>query len=248
MPKNEDVNLCNGETLDDLILGKMRVIQPERGYRFSLDAVLLAHFPDPPRRQVVELGGGSGVISLLMAWRAPQASFTTIEIQASMVDRARRSIVLNGMEERIKVIHADIREVQNTLPGGIAELVLSNPPFWRKGEGKLSANSEEAIARHEINLTLEELVQKGAYLLRQGGKMAVIHRADRLEEAMDIFRRHKTPVRKLRMVHSFINKEARLVLIEAEKNRPGPIKVLPPLVIYDKVGEYGAELQQIYNR
>lgn len=244
----EESKVHAGETLDDLILGNMRVIQSQQGYRFSLDAVLLAHFPEPPQQQVVELGGGSGVISLLMAWRAPQAIFTSVEIQSSMVDRSRRSIALNGLEERIEVLHADIREIENFLPGGKAELVVSNPPFWRKGEGKISANPEEAMARHEINLTLDELIQKGSYLLRQGGKMAIIHRADRLDEALDTFRRHKIPARKIRMVHSFIDKAARLVLIQAEKNRPGPLLIMPPLIIYEKIGEYGRELREIYNR
>lgn len=235
------------ESLDDLILGDLQVIQATRGYRFSLDAVLLANFADTSPRHVVDLGAGSGVISLILAWRAPQASFTLVEIQASMADRASRSIVLNGLEERVKVIEGDIRDIETIMRGGCADLVISNPPFWKKGEGKISSNREEAIARHELNLNLEELVQKGTYLLRQGGKIDIIHRADRLDEAMDIFRRYKTPVRKLRLIHSFVDREARLVLIEAEKNRPGPLHVMPPLVIYDKVGEYGAELRQIYN-
>lgn len=248
MSKKEDQELHPDETLDDLILGNMKVIQPRNGYRFSLDAVLLAHFVDPPQNQMIELGGGSGVISLLIAWRAPLARIKTIEIQSSMAERARRSITLNGLEERIEFINADIRKIENWLPAGTAELVVSNPPFWKRGEGKISANSEEAIARHEIELTLEELIQKGAYLLQQGGKMAMIHRAERLDEAMEIFRRYKMPVRRLRMVHSFVNQEARLVLVEAQKNRPGFLNVMPPLIIYDQVGEYGHELRQIYNR
>ena len=248
MLKNENPILSEEESLDDLILGDLQVIQSTRGYRFSLDAVLLAHFSAPSQQQVVELGAGSGVISLIMAWRAPQASFTLIEIQPAMVERASRSIVLNGLEERIKVFAGDIREIENIMPRGCADLVVSNPPFWKKGEGKVSSNREEAIARHELDLNLEELVQKGAYLLRQGGKMDIIHRAERLDEAMEFFRRYKMPVRKLRLIHSFIDREARLVLIEAEKNRPGPMLVLPPLIIYDKVGEYGQELRAMYNR
>lgn len=244
----EKLILHEEESLDDLILGDLQVIQSTQGYRFSLDAVLLAHFPEASPKQVVELGAGSGVVSLIMAWRAPGAKFSLIEIQPAMVERARRSIALNGLEARIKVIEGDIREIEKILPAGYADLVISNPPFWKKGEGKVSSKTEEAIARHELNLNLEELVQKGAYLLRQGGKMDIIHRAERLDEAMEIFRRYKMPVRKLRLIHSFIDREARLVLIEAQKNRPGPLLVLPPMIIYEKVGEYGAELRQIYNR
>lgn len=247
MRKDKPVLLAD-ESLDDLILGDLQVIQSTRGYRFSIDAVLLAHFPEPAFKQVVELGGGSGVVSLIMAWRNPQAYFHLIEIQPAMAERARRSIVLNGLEERLKVIQGDVKAAEQLLPRESADLVISNPPFWKKGEGKLSQNPEEAIARHELQLNLEELIQKGAYLLRQGGKMALIHRADRLDEALEIFRKNKTPVRRLRLVHSFIDKEARLVLIEAEKNRPGPLHIMPPLIIYDRAGEYGAELREIYKK
>lgn len=248
MQNKANLNLQADESLDDLILGDMQVIQSTRGYRFSLDAILLAHFPEPPLNQVVELGGGSGVISLIMAWRQPQANFHVIEIQPAMAERASRSIALNGLTERIRVVEGDVTQVQQLLPRECADLVVSNPPFWKKGEGKISSNPEEATARHELQLTLEELVRSGVYLLKQGGKLAIIHRAERLDEAMEIFRRHKTPVRRIRLIHSFADKEARLVLIEAEKNRPGPLRVMPPLIIYDKVGEYGAELKQIYNR
>ena len=105
--------LRNDESLDDLILGNMKVIQPREGYRFSLDAVLLAHFPAGDRfKRIVELGSGSGIISLLMAWRAPLARITALEVQSAMVERSRRSVVLNGLQERIDIIEADINETE----------------------------------------------------------------------------------------------------------------------------------------
>lgn len=243
---DENVPIFAGETVDDLILGDMRIIQPEKGYRFSLDAVLLAHFPNPPWQHVIELGTGSGVISLLMAYRDPQARFTSLEIQPAMAERAARSLALNGMKEQIEILNADIRAADNILPKGKAELVVSNPPFWRQGEGKVSTNPEEALARHEISLTLNELIQKGAYFLRPGGKMAIIHQSKRLDEALEKFRHYKLPARRIRMVHSFIDQPARLVLIEAVKNRPGPLVIMPPLVIYTRPGEYSPEIKALY--
>lgn len=235
------------ETLDDLILGNMKIIQATRGYRFSLDAVLLAHFPKfTGVSRVVDLGTGNGVIPLLLAVRAPEVRISGVEIQPAMVDRARRSVRLNGLANRIEIIQEDIKEIAKSLPGGCAELVLSNPPFWRKGAGYISINPEEAIARHELNLTLEELVQQGTYLLCQGGRMAIILRAERLAEAIEIFRHHKLYLKRLRMVHSFIDRDAGLVLLEGQKNRPGSLAILPPLVIYEKPGEYSDEIKQIY--
>ncbi|MDD3364602.1 MAG: tRNA1(Val) (adenine(37)-N6)-methyltransferase [Syntrophomonas sp.] len=235
------------ETMDDLILGNMKIIQGAHGYRFSLDAVLLAHFPEITGvRRVFDLGTGSGVIPLLLAVRNPDLQISGVEIQPAMVDRARRSVSLNGLAHRIEIIQEDIKELKKSLPGGCAELVLSNPPFWRQGEGHISINSEEAIARHELNLNLEKLVQQGVYLLCQGGKLAIIQRAERLAEAMEIFRHHKLSIKRLRMVHSFVDRNAGLVLLEGQKNRPGSLTILPPLVIYEKPGEYSDEIKQIY--
>ena len=235
------------ETLDDLILGDMKLIQAVHGYRFSLDAVLLTHFPELTGvSHIIDLGTGSGVIPLLLAARAPDLHITGIELQPAMVKRAKRSVRLNRLEHRIEIIQADIKEIDRTLVGGSAELVLSNPPFWKTGEGYLSSNTEEAIARHELNLNLEELVDKGAYLLGQGGKLVIIHRAERLEEAMGIFRCHKLSPKRLRLVHSFVDRSATLFLLEGIKNRPGRLNILPPLVIYQKPGEYSDEIKQLY--
>jgi tRNA1Val (adenine37-N6)-methyltransferase len=235
------------ETQDDLILGNMKIIQAARGYRFSLDAVLLAHFSELVGvSRVIDLGTGSGVIPTILAVRAPEMRISGVEIQPAMVDRARRSVNLNGIGDRVEIIQADIKEIKKSLPGGCAELVLSNPPFWRKGEGHISINPEEAIARHELYLNLDQLVEQGVYLLCQGGKMAIIQRAERLAEAMDIFRRYNLSLKRLRMVHSFVDRNAGLVLLEGQKNRPGSLNILPPLIIYDKPGEYSDEIQQIY--
>ena len=246
MPKKQTV-INPEETLDDLILGKMKLIQPAHGYRFSLDAVLLAHFPILEGvKQAVDLGTGNGIIPILLAARAPELRIIGIEIQEGMVDKARRSIQYNHLEKRIEIISADIREINSILPGGKAELVLSNPPFWKNGEGHINSNAEEAIARHELKLNLEELVSQGAYLLCTGGRLAVIHRADRLEEIIGIFRQHKLYPRRLRMVHPFIDRNAKLVLLEGQKSRPGSLSVLPPLIIYEKPGEYCEEIKHIY--
>lgn len=243
-----DKELINSEeTLDNLILGDMQLIQANNGYRFSLDAVLLAHFPEVSSlKRAIDLGTGNGIIPLLLAVRAPQARISGVEIQEGMVQRAKRSVSLNGLDERIDIIKADIREIEKSLPGGCAELVLSNPPFWKKGEGKISTNMEEAIARHELNLNLEELIQKGAFLLRQGGRLAVIQRAERLQEAMELFKQNKLRMKRIRMVHSLIDREAALVLMEGQKNGQGKLSILPPLVVYEKPGEYCEELKRIY--
>ncbi|MCX5779793.1 MAG: tRNA1(Val) (adenine(37)-N6)-methyltransferase [Firmicutes bacterium] len=245
--RDQAYDLNEDETRDSLILGGLELIQPKEGYRFSLDAVLLAHFPELTGvERVVDLGTGSGVIPLLLTVRAPQVKIIGVELQAAMVERARRSVRLNGLQDRIEILHADIREIDKSLPGGSAALVLSNPPFWKKGEGHVNRHPEQALARHELQLNLAELVSQGAYLLAPEGKLVIIQRAARLEESLEKLRRnHLTPTR-LRMVHARLDRQAGLVLLEAVKSRRGRLTILPPLVIYAQAGIYSPEIQAIY--
>lgn len=236
------------ESLDDLILGGLKIFQPRQGYRFSLDAVLLAHFAKPEKVETaVDLGTGSGVIPLLLTRQAPPLKVLGVEIQASMVKRARRSVEFNRLQERIEIIQGDIGTIEEILPRGLAELVLSNPPFWKQGEGRISNNQEEAVARHEIEVSLEQIVAAGAYLLANQGKFCMIHRADRLTELLELFQIYKLRPQRLRMVHSFIDREAKLFLLEGQKNGRGKTVILPPLIIYETPGVYCREIRQIYD-
>ena len=236
-----------GETLDDLQISGMRLIQSAHGYRFSLDAVLLAHFPDlTDVKRVIDLGTGNGIIPCLLASRAPNLQILGVERQEEMVDRARRSVVINGLESRITILPADIRTIEKHLPRGEAELVLSNPPFWREGEGLISRHPEAAAARHELHLKLAELIEKSAYLLAPRGRLAIIHRAQRLAEVLELFTRQQIFPRRLRLVHPRADREANLMMLEGVKNRRGQLHILPPLAVYSSPGEYSQEIKQIY--
>lgn len=240
------LNEANQDTLDDLLINNMKVFQARQGYRFSIDAVLLAHFPDLDKvKRIIDIGTGSGVIPLLLAQQTG-AVITGIEIQEAMVARAKKSVQLNNLQSQISIIQADANQIQNLLPAGWADLVVSNPPYWKKGEGKLSSNPEEAIARHEIKLTLEQLVQQASYLLLPRGKLALIQRADRLQELLVLLTKHRFSLHRLRMVHSNSKTEARMILLEAVKGaRPGS-KIMPSLYIYQEDGSYTPEIEEMY--
>lgn len=238
---------ANQDTLDDLLINDLKVFQARHGYRFSIDAVLLAHFPElGDVKNIIDIGTGSGVIPLLLSQRT-RAAITGIEIQEAMAARAAKSVELNSLQGQINIIRADINQIQNLLSAGCANLVVSNPPYWKKGEGKLSANPEEAVARHEIALTLEQLIEQAAYLLVPRGKLALIQRADRLPEALKLLTDYRFAAHRLRTVHANRRTEARMILLEAVKGSRSGLKIMSPLCIYQEDGSYSREIEEMYN-
>ncbi|MDD3269828.1 MAG: tRNA1(Val) (adenine(37)-N6)-methyltransferase [Syntrophomonadaceae bacterium] len=237
------------ESIDDLVLGGLKLIQAREGYRFSLDAVLLAHFVNLKGvNQAIDLGTGNGVIPLLLAHRSPTLCLTGVELQANMAARARRSVAYNGLGQRIEIMEGDIKRIKEFISPGFAELVLSNPPFWKKGEGLLNDNPEEAIARHELEIELPEILAAAAHILAVHGRLAIIHRAERMVEIMENLADYKLAPRRLRLVHPFADRAANLLLLEAEKNAKGKLTILPPLIIYQKPGIYSEEIKKIYEK
>lgn len=243
MDKPGEWQIVQDETLDDLILGNYSLYQARAGYRFSLDAVLLAHFVDLEKIQrVVDLGTGSGVIATLMAARSPAVQFIGLELQEDQVERARRSVKYNGLEERVSILQGDVRQVAEYIPPNSVELVVSNPPFRKKGEGKVSKNSEQAIARHELQGSLSDFVKGASQILTPGGRLAMIQRSERFVEMIDLFRDNGIAPARLRWVHSFIHSQAGLFLMEGIKKDHAGVAVLPPLIIYEQPGVYSAEI------
>ncbi len=236
-----------GESLDDLLLGGMKLFQSREGYRFSLDAVLLAHFPllDGIKR-AVDLGAGSGVISLLLAYLSPSLCITAIEIQENMVKRAQKSIVFNHLEGRIGLVQADIRDIGKYVSPGSADLVISNPPFWKKGEGRISPNAEKAIARHELEVELKDIIRAAAYLLSPRGCFCLIQNAERLQESLRLFSDHDLSLGRIRPVYSLPGRKAKMLLLEGQKGGTRASVVLPPLFVYESPGVYSKEVRGWY--
>ena len=249
-PRDDDVVamvLPTGDrTLDALFNGQLHILQGRKGYRFSLDAVLLASFASPRgAEKVVDLGAGSGVVSLILAKLHPNLAVTGLEIQKTMVTCAQKSARLNQLESRVTILQCDVRGIATVLPPGGADLVVCNPPYRKPTSGRISPNKEKRIARHEIAGSLIDFVRAGAYLLPINGRMAVIYPALRTVDLLGTMRAAKIEPKRLRMVHSFTGSEASLVLVEGTKGGRSGIEVLAPLVIYEKGKQYGADVASL---
>lgn len=233
------------ETLDTI--KGVKLFQSKKGYRFSMDAVLLENFIKAGQSASgIELGTGSGIISILLAKRLKKTKITGVEIQKSLAEKARRNIKLNNLDDRIEILETDILGLKNIFPTNKFDFVFSNPPFRKTRTGLISDDSERAVARHEINIKLPDLVNTASYLLKNAGKFYMIYHPFRLIELIALLQGKHLEPKRIQFVHSKAGEEAKMVLIEALKNSGAWLKVEPPLCIYEEDGEYTAEMKRIY--
>jgi len=234
------------ETLDTLFHGELKLRQSRPGYRFSLDALLLARFVTVrPGDAVADLGSGNGVIALILAHWYPELTVTAVELQRSMAQRARANVGLNGYESRIKIVCGDVRRIARFAAPESHGAVVCNPPYREPASGRISPDPEKRIARHEIAGRLMDFARAGAYLLPANGRMAAVYPALRTVDLLETMREVNIEPKRLRMVHSFAGAEASLVLVEGVKGGRNGIEVLAPLVIYEKGKQYGAEVASL---
>ena len=231
------------ETLDTLFEGGVRVYQSRAGYRFSLDAVLLAHFAAMKERdKAVDLGAGNGAIALMLAYLYPCALITGIEIQEAMVQRARRNVELNGLAERVSIVSGDVRAPAKLPQPGTFDVAVCNPPYRSPLSGRVSPHPEKRIARHEFEGALSHFLKAGYALLSGRGRLALVYPAFRCVDVLASMRAAGLEPKRLRMVHSSPRSEASLLLAEGVKTGKSELVVEAPLIIYSEPRQYSAEI------
>lgn len=239
--------LKKGERLLDLELKGLRIIQDPQLFCFGLDSVLLSGFVRVSAgAAVLDLGTGSGILPLLLSAKTVDTHFTGLEIQASSVDMARRSVSLNALEDRIDIIEGDIREAGALFYGRPFDAVISNPPYMELGSGKVNPESAKSIARHEILCTLKDVIRAAGMVLKSKGAFFMVHRPKRLEDIFISLKDNSLNPVRLRFVHPSSGKDAEMALIEARKDSRSALKVESPLIVYGEDGEYSAELKEKY--
>ena len=238
--------LKSEETLDSLFGGKLQAFQSRAGYRFSLDALLLASFVTVKRGdKIVDLGAGNGVVPLILAYRYPWAGITGVELQEPMVKRARKNVRLNGLEDRVEILAGDVRAIENVAPAESFHAAVCNPPFRKPTSGRVSADDEKRVARHETEGALGDFLRAAVFLLRAKGRLTIIYPAVRAIDLLVEMRRAGIEPKRLRMVHSFVDAEANLVLVEGIKGGRSGVEILAPLIIYQRKKEYTDEVAVI---
>jgi len=236
-------------TDDTLFDGRLLCRQHQKGYRFSVDAVLLAHFAQPlPGARIMDMGTGCGIIALIMAHRYNETFITGLEIQSALARLALDNVASNDFAHRIEIINGDFRNIIQLLPAESFDMVVSNPPFYSIGKGRVNPASEQAWARHELNGDIFHGMKSASFVVKNMGRVCVVYPAGNLTRLLAAMSQAGLTPKKILPV--YINPEeerARLVLVEAIKNGGEEMILQAPFYIYStKNGSYSSQMQEYY--
>lgn len=243
----KNVEIKSHERVDDLHRNGYMLIQDPKRFCFGIDAVLLSGFARAEKgSKVLDLGTGTGVIPILMEAKNEDAHFTALEIQEESAEMASRSVALNGLEEKIDIVCGDIKEADKLFKAASFDVITTNPPYMNDGGGIKNDYGPKTIARHEVLCSLDDIARVSSKLLKFGGKLFMVHRPHRLTDIMCTLREHKLEPKVIRFVHSYVDKEPTMVLVEAMRSGKPMVKVMPPLIVYSSDGKYTDEINEIY--
>ena len=233
-------------TTDTLFEGRLKVIQKKKGYRFSVDAAILAHHIRlKPTDIAVDLGTGCGIIPLILSLQTPSAHIYGIEIQKDLAELASRNVHENHMEGSITIIHGDMKDFRSHLNPGTVDVVLSNPPYHKLFSGRINPEEERAVARHEIRASLPDVVSVAESLLKPSGRLIVIYPAERAIDLIVNMRTFKLEPKRLRFIHPKRRSGAILTVVEGIKYGNPGLEVDSPFIIYESEGRYTDEAKKV---
>ena len=244
-----NVELKENERIDDLEFKGLKIIQNTDGFCFGIDSVLLSDFSKNIRvnSKVIDLGTGTGILPILLSGKTENCTFTGVEIQEDVSNMARRSVKLNCLEDKIKIINDNILNLKNNFERNTFDVVVTNPPYKKINTGITNNEEKKNISRHEITASLEEFIKVSSYLLKDLGEFYMVNRPNRLVDIFYTMRKEKIEPKKIRFICPNENKPANLVLIKGVKNGRPFLEVEKDLFIYNKEGCYTDEVLKIYN-
>ena len=244
------IQLKQNERIDDLEYKGLKIIQNTEGFCFGIDAVLLSDFAKEIRNKakVLDLGTGTGILSILLSAKTNLEKIYGIEIQEEVADMAKRSVELNKLENKIEIINKNIKELEEIFEKNSFDSIVTNPPYKKIETGKTNEKQNKFISRHEVTASLEDFIKVSFDLLKDKGSLFMVHRPERLAEIIYLLKKNKLEPKKIRFVHSNYEQEPKLVLIKAVKNAKEFLTVEKPLIIYKEDGEYTDEILEIYHK
>jgi tRNA1Val (adenine37-N6)-methyltransferase len=241
------IHLKENERLDDLQRNGYKIIQNPEKFCFGMDAVLLSGFARvKPGARVLDMGTGTGIIPILLEAKTKASHISALEIQEESADMARRSVELNGLEDKIDIITGDIKEADTIFELSSFDAITCNPPYMIGQHGITNPDAPKAIARHEIMCTLDDVVRNASRLLKPGGSFFMVHRPFRLAEIINVMTGYKLEPKRMQLVYPYVDKEPNMVLIEGCRGGKPRMTVEKPLIVYKAPNVYTDEIYDVY--
>ena len=275
----ETMNLKENERIDDLEFNNLKIIQNKDGFCFGIDSVLISDYAKKDIKKNalgVDLGTGTGIISILLSAKTRLSKIIGIEVQKEVADMAQRSIELNGLQNKIEIKNMNIKNIIQNIDNSKLEkrkkqvklgniqtethkekdniwlekfdFVVTNPPYKKLETGKVNESEYKYISRHEATANLEDFIKVSKYLLKDKGSFFMVHRPDRLVDIIELMRKYKLEPKNIRFIYPSIDKSPNLVLIKGIKNAKPFLKIDKPLIVYNQNGEYTDEIYEIYGK
>ena len=239
----------DGETLDDLQLKDICIIQKREGFRFGIDAVLLANFANVKKKhKVMDLCTGTGIVPFIIKGKKEPEKIVGLEIQNKFVEMANRSIKINGFNDTMEFLHGDLKDKELLKSIGRFDVVTVNPPYKLEKSGIVNPNDKYAIARHEVMCNLDNVIEACRIVLKDNGRLYMVHRPERLADIFCIMRKYKIEPKRVQMVHPNTKKPANILLVEGQRDGGAYLKWEPPIYVYNDDGSFSKEINEIYGR
>lgn len=240
-------NLLPGERIDELQRNGYRIIQNPERFCFGMDAVLLSGFARAKKQErCLDLGCGNGIIPILMEAKTEGKHFTGLEIQPESADMAKRSVALNGLQDRIDIVEGDIKDASKIFGASSFHVVTTNPPYMTAQHGLTNLYEAKTIARHEVLCNLKDIIRESARLLMPGGRFYMVHRPFRLAEIISLMVQYRMEPKRMRLVYPYVDREPNMVLIEGLRGGKRRMTVEKPLIVYKEPGKYTDEIYDVY--
>lgn len=249
MDKNKLNFINEDENIDDLQLDGLHLIQKKEGFKFGIDAVLLSDFANvKSKHRVIDLCTGTGIVPFLIYGKYKPQEIYGLEIQEEMVEMAERSVKFNSLDGKIKFLHEDLKNIEELKKLQKFDVLTVNPPYKLNNAGIVNPLDKLAIARHEVLCNLEDVIAAARVLLKDNGRMFIVHRPERLADIFTLMRKYKIEPKRVKMIHPKMGKAPNIVLVEGQRDGGAYLKWDEPLYVYDNDGKYTKEIDSIYGR
>lgn len=237
--------------INDLVYFKnIKIVQNKDYFNFSLDSILLPNFVEITRKnkKILDMCTGNAPIPLILSTKT-DAKIYGVELQKEVYDLAKETIKINNLDNQIELINDNIKNLKKIFDTETFDIITCNPPYFKKKDDSIiNENKVKSIARHEIEMELEDVMIISKALLKNEGSLVLVHRTDRLIEIIELMKKHNIEPKRMRLIYPKVNMESNLVLIEGRKNGKEGLKILPPLYIHNDDSSYTSEVLEMFGK